>query len=408
MNFKNILKIVLISSFSMILFFCLQIFMIPNNFSIIENDNRTIDLLFPVEIEDSQIIGVSKNNVSKLSRNFFITSKDTGIEDLTFSIFGLPIKTSSVSVLPNTKLVPIGDTIGVNIETKGILVLGTGYITTEEGENISPASDKIFSGDIILEANGEELFSKEDLNRIAKENKLVELLVKRDDDILNLKIETIIDSMDGQRKIGIWIRDSTQGIGTITYYNPVNKKFGALGHGVLDVDTEELMTIEKGRILDNKVISINRGEKGVPGELIGQIDNDNEMGEIKKNTEYGIFGVINDEYIKAIQHIPLEIATRNEIVTGPAKIISNINGDEIKEYDIYIEEINLNSKDSKSMIIDIVDTELLNKTNGIVQGMSGSPIIQNNKIIGAVTHVFIQKPTRGYGIFIENMLALDS
>ncbi len=190
-------------------------------------------------------------------------------------------------------------------------------------------------------------------------------------------------------------------------YVEIKKKdgsFGALGHGILDVDTKKLMTIKSGNCVASNITSIHKGEKGIPGELVGELKNSEIIGDIILNTEVGVYGKLNLNKLNKSNKEELEITSKEEVKTGPAKILSNIEGTIIKEYDVYIEDVNAKNNDEKGMIVKITDQNLLSKTNGIVQGMSGSPIIQNNKIVGAITHVFVQNPKKGYGIFIQVML----
>ncbi|OGO84426.1 MAG: SpoIVB peptidase [Clostridiales bacterium GWE2_32_10] len=237
-------------------------------------------------------------------------------------------------------------------------------------------------------------------------DKDVTLKINRKGNIIYEKITPILSNED-EYKIGIWVRDSTQGIGTITYYNPSTGNYGALGHGIVDVDTSELMTVRTGKLLKSNISCIKKGERGTPGELMGIIIDTarTNFGSVIKNTGYGIFGKLNDRYKKSIQTPETDIALKEEIKLGKAYIYSDVLGDGIEKYEIEIQSVNTLSYDiSKGVIIKITDKRLLEATNGIVQGMSGSPIIQNGKIIGAVTHVFVNDPTKGYGIFIENML----
>jgi stage IV sporulation protein B len=202
-------------------------------------------------------------------------------------------------------------------------------------------------------------------------------------------------------------RDSTQGIGTITYYNPLTDKFGALGHGILDANTKDLMAIKEGQLMPSKIQEVKKGKRGIPGELIGDIEEGSILGNIRLNTDHGIYGFLNEETLSMPKALP--IAKRDEVNVGIAKIFSDVEGGNVKAYDVYIENINKNDTDnSKGMVVKITDERLLSKTNGIVQGMSGSPIIQNGKICGAITHVFVQDPTKGYGIFIESMLKQEN
>ncbi len=296
------------------------------------------------------------------------------------------------------------------MDTRGIMVLGTGYVNGTENKVYEPAKGILQAGDMILQAGGKILKNKEDLMQVVEQNgeKSMEFLVDRNGVQQTVAITPVFSQEDNSCKIGIWVRDSTQGIGTITYFNPDNNTFGALGHGVYDVDTQELMQIKNGQITQSSIIDVKKGEKGEPGALTGNVGRDLVLGSIAINTEVGIYGTVEDGKQSYFTGKKLPIALQQDIKEGKASILSNIEGEEVKEYDVEIESVNRYSKnESKGMVIKITDEELLSKTGGIVQGMSGSPILQNDKIVGAVTHVFVNEPTKGYGIFIENMLKAE-
>lgn len=300
-------------------------------------------------------------------------------------------------------LSPMGLTVGIKINTEGLIIMGVGPVVDSIGISHSPAQT-LQAGDNIIFANNKKLVYKEDLMNIIKNNNEVNLVLKRGEEIINTNLYPIKDK-ENINKLGVWVRDTAQGIGTITYYNQENGKFGALGHGIMDAQTKHLMDIKDGEVSLTYIEAIKKGKKGDPGELTGYLDKNTVFGKIKSNTPYGIFGYLNDELTSL--HTPIPTAYPDEIALGEATILSNIEGP-IKSYKINIESINKNTNDSsKSMVVKVVDEHLISKTNGIVQGMSGSPIIQNNKIIGAVTHVFVQEPTKGYGIFIHHMLNQD-
>ena len=302
---------------------------------------------------------------------------------------------------------PGGISIGVKINNKGALVVGYSDISTYDG--LSESSGKIAGielGDIIEEVNGENIETCSDLISKVKSCRNDELTVKilRGNSEITKKVPLIKE--DNEYKIGLWVRDSTAGIGTLTFYDKDSKTFGALGHPITDGDTNVSFNIKSGTLLRSSILSIKKGERGNPGEIKGLFINENEsIGTIEKNTSSGIYGdglteLINPNFNKA-----MTVAYRDEIKEGHAQIITTVEDDGAKAYDIEI--LKLLPQDepgSKSMIIKIVDPVLLEKTGGIVQGMSGSPIIQNGKIIGAVTHVLINKPDVGYGIYIEWML----
>lgn len=302
---------------------------------------------------------------------------------------------------------PGGISIGVKINNKGALVVGYSDISTHEGLSESPGKMAgIELGDIIEEVNGENIETCSDLISKVKTCRNDEMTVKilRGNSEITKKVSLIKE--DNEYKIGLWVRDSTAGIGTLTFYDKDSKTFGALGHPITDGDTNVSFNIKSGTLLKSSVLSIKKGERGNPGEIKGLFINENEsIGNIEKNTNSGIYGDASVELINPNFNKAMTVAYRDEIKEGHAQIITTVEDGGAKAYDIEI--LKLLPQDepgSKSMIIKIVDPVLLEKTGGIVQGMSGSPIIQNGKIIGAVTHVLINKPDVGYGIYIEWML----
>lgn len=307
------------------------------------------------------------------------------------------------------ELIPGGKSVGVKISTKGVLVVGYAEVSTERGNVESPGSTAgIQVGDSILKVDEINIESSSNLMNIINKSdgKELNILIDRDGENIIKKLSPIKSSEDSKYKIGLWVRDSTAGVGTLTFYEPKSKKFGALGHPITDVDTNSILKISKGVLINSSIISVKKGEKGNPGELKGIfINEDVPLAKVTKNTECGIFGVSDEKLIDGRNTKPLKVASQNEIKEGKAQIITTIDENGPKYYDIEIVKIlPQDAPSSKSMIIKVTDSELLKKTGGIVQGMSGSPIIQNNKIVGAVTHVLINKPDTGYGIYIHWMI----
>lgn len=306
------------------------------------------------------------------------------------------------------KVIPGGQPIGVKLNTDGPLVVGFADIDTSHGRQQSPAAIAgIEVGDSIMEIEGIRVEDNASISKIVNKygEKPINIKVKRNEMERMIQVKASSTMVDGEYKLGIWVRDSTAGIGTLTFHDPKLKKFGALGHPINDVDTGSLLSIKNGAIYNAKIVSVKRGEKGKPGELRGVFSETEKIGLLKKNTLTGIYGDVEGICSKGIYKEPIPVAMQNEIKEGPAKILSSVNGNEVKEYDIVIEKLTHQTKaSSKSMVIRITDSELLDKTGGIVQGMSGSPIIQDNKLVGAITHVFVNKPDTGYGIYIEWML----
>lgn len=306
-------------------------------------------------------------------------------------------------------LIPGGSVIGVTMESNGILVLGTGNVTGQDRHIYSPADKILKEGDIIIKADGIELNDKEALlNAVENSNNDVTLTVFRNDEYIDVNVTPVKCIEDGTRKIGVWVRDSTQGIGTLTYIDPDDLSFGALGHGVYDADTGDLMALKSGNVVGSTLTGIRKSEKGVPGELSGVLNKAVILGNVKANTECGIYGKVTSEAVNTLYSEPIPVASIDEIQTGEATILCSLDGKNVNEYKIMIEDINTSASDAdKGLVIRITDEQLKNAAGGIVQGMSGSPIIQNGKLIGAVTHVFVREPTKGYGIFAASMLNED-
>ena len=306
-----------------------------------------------------------------------------------------------------TKLVPLGMTIGVRINTDGVMVLGTGPVHGADGNTSKPSDGKLLAGDLIVTVNNVPVKSKEALEQMVAESKGdLYVLVRRDGAEVLLTITPALSAADNTLRMGAWVRDSTKGIGTLTFYDPETKRFGALGHGIMDVDTKLLMSVKDGMIMPSTVTSVKRGARGAPGELEGVVESTRVLGTVTENGTSGIFGRLAQNDTEPFSAEAIPAATRNQIQTGPATILTNAVDNRVQAFDIRIENINrFVTDETKSMVIRITDPALLAVTGGIVQGMSGSPILQNGKIVGAVTHVFVQDPTKGYGIFIEYMLA---
>lgn len=318
----------------------------------------------------------------------------------------IPFKDVKVKHTTAKEVYVSGDAVGIYMQTKGVLIIDTGEIFSESGETEEPARDIVKPGDYIVAFNQNRIQCKEDLleDLADLDGKSVTLKVRRGKETIPLSLTPVKDE-EGKYKLGIWVRDDTQGIGTLTYVDEEGR-FGALGHGISDVDTGELLSIADGNLYDAQILGIRKGEKGNPGELSGLIryEAGNILGEISENRKNGIFGTMETSQLKKMDLEKVSIGYKQDLKTGPASVLCCTDG-EVKEYAAEITRIDLNHEDSnKSFVIQITDKELLEKTGGIVQGMSGSPVLQNRKLFGAVTHVFVQDSTSGYGIFIENMM----
>lgn len=299
------------------------------------------------------------------------------------------------------RLVPVGHTIGIKLFAEGVVVIGLAEVETDSGVSTPGADCGLKVGDVIEEANGRSVESSEQFAALLQCGGRVELGVSRDGVDLKLAAEPVLGE-DGTYRLGAWIRDSMAGIGTVTFYDPATGTFGALGHGITDTDTGMLMPLGDGAVMDAAVKAVKRGSAGEPGELKGSFDLENDMGVLYANTDRGVFGTMDACDFTAGSAVP--VASPGEIRTGAAVILANVSGDGVEEYAIEIVKI-LEGAQVQNLLIQVTDRRLIEQTGGIVQGMSGSPILQDGKLVGAVTHVMVNEPTKGYGILIENMLA---
>jgi len=372
----------------------------PNTITMIKGKELTYPFYDFIDInfkDDSNIQAVNGNLVSSL----------IGKEKAILSLFGkIPLKYVDVNVVSDTVVVGGGDTIGMKLTTPGLTIVTFEEFITRDYSTVKPYKNKdIQRGDIILKVNDTDVTDvKQFVYEIQKCNgNNITLTYLRNGRLGTEVFTPQIDRNDGQYKLGMWVKNVTSGVGTVTYIDKNSGTFGALGHGISDMDNMNLLNIDGGTAYKAVILSVKKGAKGSPGELKGAIRENDVFGEVVKNSRFGVFGNVND--ISGIEGTEYEICLKNDVKEGAAKILSTVNGEKTESYDIEIEQVNLHGEiKEKSMIIKITDPDLLSKTGGIVQGMSGSPIIQDGKIIGAVTHVLINDPTMGYGIFIETML----
>lgn len=336
-----------------------------------------------------------------------LKSQSLGNYSVDVKLFGIfPLKTVEVKVVDPMRLAPSGEPIGIYVETNGLLVLATTSVEGRDGLVYEPAANIVTSGDYILKINGNSVKTIKEFNEAIQkaEGEKVVVRIRRNENETDVSLQPV-RAKDGTYKVGMWVREDTQGIGTMTYMTEQGG-FGALGHGITDADTGTLMNLSGGELFQTEIIDIIKGEQGMPGELEGYINMvaDNCIGTIQKNTGLGIFGQLSDGNGSQDKLDFLPVGFKQDIQKGDAYIYSNMEG-KSKRYSIRIEEVKINSTDNKGMVIRVTDPALLELTGGIVQGMSGSPIIQDGKLIGAVTHVFVDDPTRGYGAFVETMLS---
>lgn len=373
---------------------------IPTQIEVFKGEKIDIKTLWGIDIIKEESIETSNN----LSTNVF---NETGQEKLQVSLFEkIKLKTINVSVLEDVEVIPIGEVVGIKLYTNGVLVVGTSRIEGEDGKYYKPFENSgIEEGDSIIQINDVVINSTEELiSEINKNYSNIEITYIHENETKKTNIVPI-KNKDNKYQIGLWVRDSSAGVGTVTFYNEETKCFSALGHAITDADTGKIISTSSGEIDNVKILSVVKGENNEPGKIEGRIINNTTIGNIYNNNKFGIYGVVDAPNKLNIDYSrKMKVASRREINLGEATCLCGVDG-ETKEYNIEISQIYLNNNyDNKSMLIKITDEELIEKTGGIVQGMSGSPIIQNGKFIGAITHVLVSNPQIGYAVFGDLML----
>lgn len=402
---KNYLKMLLLVFFLSIVYsYTLVIETIPNELVVFEGEKISVKTLLGLNIknENQQTIETSSSNGEKLSQ-------DVGKSTLEVSLFdNILLKNVEVSVLPKTKVIPVGNIAGVKLYTSGVLVVGMSEIEGNDNKKYKPYENTgIKEGDTIIKVNDKNINSTSDLIQTVNLSQGHDISIKyvHQQETKECSI-TPVKTNNSQYKIGLWVRDSAAGVGTVTFYDPTSKTFGALGHGITDIDTNELINIASGEFITTRILNITKGESGNPGKIQGTIENQNNIGTIGKNTRFGIYGKVDNlASLNIDTSKEAEVALREEIQLGKAKILCSLDNQKPQEYEIEIEKIYKdNNYDNKSMKIKVTDEKLLEKTGGIIQGMSGSPVLQNGKFIGAITHVLVNDPQEGYAVFGDIML----
>lgn len=388
------MKIVITILFLFIIYmYVSNITLIPKQITLLEGESYKIRTLYGIDVvETSSAISGNENTIK-----------------VGLSLLGKNVREVTVNILEDVEVIPIGKIIGLKLYTNGVLIVGMSEI-----ENVNHIIEKPFEnldiqeGDTIIKVNDSEIQTIEalqkEINNSAGKN--INLTLLKEDGTISTSNIKPVQVSSKEYKLGLWVKDAATGVGTLTYYEPETKGFAALGHGITDIDTDKLINIDSGSIVTSKVISIQKGEVGKPGEIRGSILNQPTIGTVYKNTEFGIYGEITEtSNLKIDYSNKLKVALRNEIVEGDATILCSVDGKETKEYKIKIEKIySENNENNKSMLIEVVDEELIQKTGGIIRGLSGAPIIQNGKFIGAVTNVLVNSPTKGYAIFADIMI----
>ena len=396
-------RIILLFVLFIIYIYVLVINYLPDKITIFEGENISLRTFFGITLDSQdKVLSVSADTGEK-------TINKIGSENLSVSLFDkMFLKNIEVSVLPRTTVIPVGNIAGVKLYTSGVLVVGMSEIEGEDNKTYKPYQDTgIEEGDTIVKINDNIISSTDDLieNVNMSNGEKLEVEYVHDEKTKECSITPIKTATD-EYKLGLWVRDSAAGVGTVTFYEPSTQKFGALGHGITDIDTGELLNIASGEFVTAKVLNIKKGEDGNPGKIQGTVEEQETIGEIAKNTEFGIYGKIKDmSSLNIDMSKEMEVALRDEIELGKATILCSLDNQTIGEYEIEITKVYKdNNHNNKSMEIKVTDERLIEKTGGIIQGMSGSPIIQNGKFIGAVTHVLVNSSTEGYAIFGDLMI----
>lgn len=398
---------------------------LPSHQKVLVGDHIRFNLLFSeyllkqfsvyVEPTAQKVLLLDGNDLSGRAFSFYdgwpVATKP-GMANIQIRLFGiLPVKNVKVEVLPQTRIIPGGQSVGILLHSEGVIVVGQSIVKDTEGHKFNPAGEAgVEVGDIILKINGVTVNSDEEVARLVDDSgklgKNVEILVKRKTQTFLRSVKPIKCQDTKRYRIGLYIRDGAAGVGTLSFYNPDTGKYGALGHVITDFDTNQPIDVDDGKIVRASIQGIQAGKKGVPGEKIGMFVNDRRFsGNIEKNTRFGIYGNLNIRLKNSLYPNPVPIALADQVKTGPAEMLTVLDGEKIEKFTVEIKRILPQSTpDSKGLIVEVTDSRLLSRTGGIIQGMSGSPLIQNGKVIGAVTHVFVNDPTRGYGCLIEWML----
>ncbi|MGE5543960.1 MAG: SpoIVB peptidase, partial [Bacillota bacterium] len=349
--------------------------------------------------------------VNREENGYQLKAMKPGRVDVTVKLWGyIPLKSIRVESLPPYQLLPGGHSIGIMLQSQGIMVVGFAPIIGSQGQKYYPAREAgIEIGDLIMEVNGQPVHTELELadliDRQGQKGMKPRLLVKRGDQQMSISVGTSYCEDAGRYRVGLYVRDGVAGVGTLTVWDPDTYRFAALGHVIVDSDTRQVIKMREGRIVSASVQAIQPGRPGKPGEKVGVFDREGSIrGKIVSNSHYGVFGVTEGKLENHLFSSPLPVAYAHQVRKGPAQILTVINDGQIECFDIIIEKVYPFRHNGKGMILRVVDERLLSATGGIVQGMSGSPIIQDGRIAGAVTHVFLNNPEKGYGIFMDTMV----
>ncbi len=395
MKIKTVLTIIFLL---IIYMYVANISLLPENVIVFEKGDISFKLLPGIESQES-------------IKTFSLDRQENTISTLDIKLFGvIDLKNINVTTLENVEVVPVGKVVGLKLYTNGVLVVGMSEVENNQNNLVKPYEDSdIKEGDMIFEIDGCAI---EDINNLKDvvnktQGRNVEIKLLRKGKTIVVSNITPVQVSENEYKLGLWVKDAATGVGTMTFYEPETQRFALLGHGITDSDTNSLIYIDSGELVTSKLVSIKKGEDGKPGEIRGTILKQKTVGEVYKNTDFGVYGKLTDLTSLNIESSKkYKVALRDEIKEGKATILCAVNNDnKVQEYDIEIEKVYFeNDFNNKSMLLRITDSDLIDKTGGIIRGLSGAPILQNGKFVGAITNVLVSNPKLGYGIFADLMI----
>ncbi|MDD2585373.1 MAG: SpoIVB peptidase [Syntrophomonadaceae bacterium] len=398
-------------------------FNMPEYKKMVVGESSDININLPENLENKlemQVMGPSRNvfaspqdppvTITKNLTGYQIIALKPGKIDLKLKLLGyIPIKSISIESVAPRRVVVGGHSIGVLLQSKGIMVVGFAPVSNSDGEKFYPARQKgVEIGDLIMKVDGNNVSTENDLAKVidTQNNSKINLTVQRRGKYITIPVEAVYCPETQRYRIGLYVRDGVVGVGTLTFWFPGTKEYAALGHKIIDADTKQGINVLRGKIVSASIQTIKPGKPGKPGEKIGVFNSEGQItGNISKNSYFGIYGKTTGNIINPLNEYIMEVGYAHQVKEGKAQIFTVVNGENIEKFDIVIEKVYPDRENGKGMVIRVSDPGLLSLTGGIIQGMSGSPIIQDSKIIGAVTHVFLNDPQRGYGIFMDNMLS---
>lgn len=400
-----------------------SILLLPASQIIVVGEASHINIQLPGNLQDkiemrvtgptASVFAVQEDPTVKVLRDtsgYEILALKPGTANIKVNLWGyIPIKTMQIEAVPTRRVIAGGHSIGIFLRSKGIMIVGFAPVMGSDGEKLYPGREQgIEIGDLIVQADGQSVTDETDLASIidSKGPNGIQLTINRRGKELVLYVTPVHCPETDRYRIGLYVRDGVVGVGTLTFWDPISGQYAALGHTIVDADTRQGIDVLNGKVVSASIQTIKPGRPGWPGEKIGVFDAQGTItGNITKNSPYGIFGHMDNEVNNPLYKYTMEVGYAHQVKTGDAQIMTVVNGEDIERFDIKIEKVNSLRQNGKDMVIRVTDPRLLSLSGGIIQGMSGSPIIQDERLVGAVTHVFLNDPQTGYGIYMDNILS---